>query len=76
MPIRALLPLVLNGAGCAAACSGSNSRNFTLSPSGELMLVASQDADAVEVLRIDASSGALERVDTVPVNCAADAAVL
>lgn len=61
----------------ACGCDrGSNARNFTLSPNGELLLVASQDADTVEVLRIDASSGALERVDTAAVNCAADVAVL
>ena len=62
--------------GMHACCRGSNARNLTLSPNGELLLVASQDADTVEVLRIDASSGALERVDTAPVNCAADVAVL
>ena len=31
---------------------------------GDFILAASQDADCVEVLKIDAATGALERVDT------------
>lgn len=44
---------------------------------GDYLLVASQDADSVEVLKIDngGGTGGLERVDTAPVNCAADVAV-
>ena len=51
----------------------ANSRNMTRE--GSFLLVASQDADAVEVLQIDAESGGLKRVDTQPVACAADCAV-
>ena len=52
----------------------ANSRNMTRE--GSFLLVASQDADAVEVLQIDAESGGLKRVDTQPVACAADCAVV
>lgn len=45
-------------------------------PSGRFILVASQDADAVEVFAIDSMSGGLTRVDTQTVNCAADVAVI
>jgi 6-phosphogluconolactonase len=58
---------------------GSNARNLTLTPSGGNLLVASQDADAVEVFRLelgDGSGALLTRVDTQPVNCAADVAVV
>lgn len=39
-------------------------------------LVASQDADCVECFRIDADTGALERVGTVDAPSAADVAVV
>lgn len=52
----------------------SNARN--LARHGDLLLVASQDADAVEVFRIAAADGALTRVDTHEVKCAADVAVV
>lgn len=54
----------------------SNARNLTLDPSGNYLLVASQDADCVECFRIDRASGSLERVHTEPAPCAADVAVI
>jgi 6-phosphogluconolactonase len=60
---------------CALAAH-SNARNLTLDPSGRYLLVASQDADCVECFRIDAGSGALERVHAQHAPCAADVAVI
>ena len=37
-------------------------RNFTIDPTGTLMLVANQDAASVTILRIDQSKGTLEPV--------------
>lgn len=54
----------------------SNARNLTLAPDGNHLLVASQDANRVECLRIDHRTGALERVDSQPAPCPADVAVI
>ncbi len=54
----------------------ANARNLTLDPSGQYVLVASQDADCVECFRIDPSTGALELADTQFAPCAADVAVV
>lgn len=59
-----------------ALTANSNARNLTLDPSGNHLLVASQDADCVECFRIDRASGALTLVHTQPAPCAADVAVL
>jgi 6-phosphogluconolactonase len=54
----------------------SNPRNLTMDVSGRHVLVASQDADCVEVFRIDPANGSLTRTDTAAANCAADVAVV
>lgn len=54
----------------------SNARNLTLDPSGNYLLVASQDANCVECLRIGHKTGTLERVDTQAAACPADVAVI
>lgn len=54
----------------------SNARNLTLDPSGQYLLVASQDADCVECFQIDSSTGALELAHTQYAPCAADVAVI
>tara|TARA_R110000868_G_scaffold269900_7_gene529333 strand:- start:3780 stop:4913 length:1134 start_codon:yes stop_codon:yes gene_type:complete len=54
----------------------SNARNLTLDPSGQYLLVASQDADCVECFRIDSRTGALELAHTQYAPCAADVAVI
>ena len=56
--------------------TNSNARNLTLDPSGNYLLVASQDADLVECFRIDGGTGALELVYTEHAPCAADVAVI
>lgn len=54
----------------------ANARNLTLDPSGQYVLVASQDADCVECFRIDSTTGALALADTQFAPCAADVAVV
>ncbi|MEH6728446.1 MAG: beta-propeller fold lactonase family protein, partial [Hyphomicrobiales bacterium] len=54
----------------------ANARNLTLDPSGQYLLVASQDADCVECFRVDPETGALELADTQFAPCAADVAVV
>lgn len=59
-----------------ALAAHSNARNLTLDPSGEYLLVASQDADCVECFRIEPRTGGLQLVHTQPAPCAADVAVI
>lgn len=56
--------------------TNSNARNLTLDPSGQYLLVASQDADCVECFQIDSRTGALELAHTQYAPCAADVAVI
>lgn len=60
----------------ASLVENSNARNLTLAPGGNHLLVASQDADCVESLRIDHDTGALERVDRQDAPCPTDVAVI
>lgn len=60
----------------ASLVDHSNARNLALAPGGNHLLVASQDADCIEVLRIDHRSGTLERVGTQPAPCPTDVAVI
>lgn len=66
----------LSPAGRQALAPKSNPRNLTLDVSGRHVLVACQDADAVEVFRIDSSNGTLTRTDMAAAPCAADVAVV
>lgn len=59
-----------------ALAANSNARNLTLDPSGQYLLVASQDADCVECFQIDSSTGALDLAHTQYAPCAADVAVI
>ncbi|MFN7939797.1 MAG: lactonase family protein [Bryobacteraceae bacterium] len=58
-----------------ALAAHSNARNLTLDPSGEYLLVASQDADCVECFHIQPVTGALQLVHIQSAPCAADVAV-
>jgi 6-phosphogluconolactonase len=66
----------LKFSGRHALAANSNARNLTLDPSGNYLLVASQDADCVECFRIDQATGALEHAHTQHAPCAADVAVV
>ena len=66
----------LTFSGRSPLSANSNARNLTLDPSGQYLLVASQDADCVECFRIDPGTGALERVHTQHAPCAADVAAM
>ena len=59
---------------CALA-TNSNARNLTMDPSGRYLLVASQDADRVECLRIKPGTGAIELTHTQYAPCPADVAI-
>ncbi len=59
-----------------ALADGSNARNLTIDPSGQYILVASQDANRVECFRIDPTSGALRLAHSQQAPCAADVAVI
>lgn len=59
-----------------ALVEGSNARNLTVDPSGQFLLVASQDADCVECFEIDAENAPLSRIGNYPAPCAADVAVV
>jgi 6-phosphogluconolactonase len=48
---------------------------MTLDKTGSFILVASQDANKVEVFRIDHGTGLLTRTDTADAPCAADVAI-
>ena len=54
----------------------SNARNLTLDPSGNYIIVASQDADAVECFEIDPKKGSLTLVHSKYAPCAADIAII
>lgn len=54
---------------------GSNARNLCVDPAGDFLLIASQDANAVESFRIG-EDGTLSRVGLFPAPCPADVAVL
>lgn len=66
----------LEANGRQALADFSNARNMTLAPSGAHILVASQDADLVEVFKIDEASGALTLTNTADAPCPADVAVV
>lgn len=64
-----------------ALADHSNARNMDLHESSAaagatFLLVASQDADAVEVFTLASDDGTLTRVDTAAAACAADVAVV
>ena len=48
---------------------------MTLDKTGDYILVASQDANAVEVFKVDHATGQLTRTDTADAPCAADVAI-
>ncbi|MBA4746340.1 MAG: lactonase family protein [Muricauda sp.] len=66
----------LTFSGRCQLADNSNARNLTIDPTGNFLLVASQDANRVECFRIDPASGALKLVDVQSVPCAADVAVI
>lgn len=66
----------LTFSGRYALAAHSNARNLTLDPTGNYLLVASQDADALECFRIDPETGALALAHRQHAPCAADVAVL
>lgn len=65
----------LNFSSRHSLANNANARNLTLDPSGDYLLVASQDADSVECFRINSATGALELVHTHNAPSAADIAV-
>lgn len=44
---------------------GLHPRNFTIDPSGKLLLVANRDSNTIQVFKINASSGKLEKTDVI-----------
>lgn len=54
----------------------SNARKLTRDPSGQFLLVASQDADCVESFRIEPSSGTLTRSQSQEAPCPTDVLVI
>jgi 6-phosphogluconolactonase len=66
----------LVGGGHHPLAPKSNARNLTLDVTGNHLLVASQDANCVEVFRIDAETGTLTKTDSAHAPCAADVAVV
>ena len=65
----------LRAAGRQPLHEASNARNLTLDPSGRHLLVASQDANLVEVFRVGPDGG-LTRTDAQHAPCVADVAVV
>lgn len=66
----------LNFSSRSALADNSNARNLTIDPSGQYLLVASQDANCVECFGIDPETGTLELVHTQNAPCAADVAIV